>query len=200
MPDIEFSPDEFRLMLDHQIFDIKADIISKIIILFTRVEEKIKNELGSAAFDFPEKLYLRSGKLSKGENYLNCPYLVLDYPRLFSKDDIFSFRTIFWWGHYFSNVIVLGGNSYHKYVNKLINRTGKLKRTDWYLCVHHTPWKLEADDSNFIQIRTLSREEITGYMHRYKFIKIAKLYPLGHYDQLTAGTTRFISRMLEIMR
>ena len=42
-----------------------------------------------------------SGKISRGENYRGLPYLILDYPAYFSQKDIFAFRTMFWWGHFF---------------------------------------------------------------------------------------------------
>lgn len=32
-------------------------------------------------------------KISKGENYLQLPYLILDYPAIFEKNNIFALRT-----------------------------------------------------------------------------------------------------------
>ena len=39
---------------------------------------------------------LPSPKIAKGENYLGLPYVILDYPRIFGKEDVFAFRTMFW--------------------------------------------------------------------------------------------------------
>lgn len=39
-------------------------------------------------------------KISKGENYLQLPYLILDYPAIFEKNNIFALRTFFWWGNF----------------------------------------------------------------------------------------------------
>ena len=199
MADIFFSPEEFSLILDHRMFDIKAGILSKITDLFSAVERDIRHQLESTEFDFPENISIRTGKISRGENYLNCPYLVLDYPRLFSKEDIFSFRTIFWWGHYFSNAFILGGNSYNQHISYLSDHPEKLKNTDWLLCVHHTPWKLELEKSNYVPIKTLREREISHILHRYKFLKIAKIYSLDSYDQLKTGSVEFITEILGVL-
>jgi hypothetical protein len=199
VPEIDFSPDEISLIHDHRIFDLKAGIISKITRLFSGIEEQLHTDLESVKFDFPDNCRLRSGKISKGENYRNCPYLVLDYPRLFSKKDIFSIRTIFWWGHYFSNAFIIGGNSYHKYIDRFIEESERLRKTGWYLCVHHNPWKLELDDSNFRPFSDLSSAEIMEHMKRYTFLKVAAVYPVDQYRSLDTNTTAFTSRLFSYL-
>jgi hypothetical protein len=199
VPELYFSPDEIRLIHDHRIFDIKSEIVSKITILFSGIEEEIRKDLELVSFDFPENSLIRAGKISKGENYLNCPYLVLDYPRLFSKADIFSFRTIFWWGHYLSNAFIIGGRSYHQYISHFIEGAEKLKNTDWHLCVHDNPWRLEMDESNFRSFKSLSIRESRDFMKRYTFLKIARIYPVDHFDRLASGTKEFTSGILRYL-
>ena len=41
-------------------------------------------------------------KISKGENYNGFPYVIMDYPATFSKENIFALRTMFWWGNFIS--------------------------------------------------------------------------------------------------
>lgn len=199
MSDLEFSRKEFQLLKDHQIFDEKAEITSKILYLFSKIEERVKIKLKSTTFDFPENVLSGAGKISKGENYLNCPYIILDYPRLYSKEDIFAFRTIFWWGHYFSNAFIIGGKSYHRYIKRFIENPGKLRNRDWNICVHRTPWKLENNHWNFVLINNLSLEEIKLVLRKYPFIKIARIYPLDHYKKLKTDTRNFIFDMLNII-
>jgi len=49
-------------------------------------------------------------RISKGENYKGLPWVVLDYPRCFGRDDVLAVRTLFWWGHYFSVTLHLKGS------------------------------------------------------------------------------------------
>ena len=49
-------------------------------------------------------------KIAKGENYLQLPYVLLDYPRCFDKENIFAIRTMFWWGNFFSITLHLSGS------------------------------------------------------------------------------------------
>jgi hypothetical protein len=197
--EITFKREELRLIQDHKIFGIKAIVTSKINSFFLQIQEGIISDLKTTPFQFPDKILLRSGKISKGENYQNCPYLVLDFPRLFSRKDIFSYRTIFWWGHYFSNAIILGGISYHHYIDKFNENIIQLKNKDWYLCVYKNPWKLEKDTWNYIPFNQLSSEKILEILNSKNFIKIAHFYSLQEPDKWYEGTRRFLSDLLQLM-
>lgn len=43
-----------------------------------------------------------SFKVTKGENYLDMPYVVLDVPQLKQQEISDKLRIMFWWGHYIS--------------------------------------------------------------------------------------------------
>jgi len=60
-----------------------------------------------------------SPKISRGENYLGLPYLVLDYPRLFRPDAVLAIRTFFWWGHFFSSTLQLSGGYKTEFLSRL---------------------------------------------------------------------------------
>lgn len=199
VPEIEFTQEEFLFLKDHQFFDVKASIISKVIQLFSRIEETIETEIKTTSFKFPERVSTTPSKISKGENYLECPYIVLDYPRLYSKDDIFAFRTIFWWGHYFSNALILGGRSYHRYLPRFLEITGELKKKNWELCIYRTPWKLENLPWNYVQFSDLSDQEIKIHLQKYQFIKITRIYPLDQYKKLEWETLHFFSDLIYLM-
>src|SRR6187402_1143085 len=58
---------------------------------------------------FPEEIFRTDPKISRGENYKGLPYVILDYPRLFGREDVFAVRTMFWWGHSFHVTLHLKG-------------------------------------------------------------------------------------------
>ena len=68
-------------------------------------------------------------KISKGENYLQLPYLILDYPAIFEKNNIFALRTFFWWGNFFSINLHISGiykTAFQDTLLKNINGCGDL--------------------------------------------------------------------------
>lgn len=200
MPEIKFSTEEYNLVRNHQIFDIKATIINKIHVLFSQIEENINQSISVSTFQFPDHVLLGQGKISKGENYQNCPYVVLDYPRLFSKKDIFTFRTIFWWGHYFSNSFIIAGKSYQQYVKYFIEKSEYLNNSNWYICTYKTPWRLENEENNYIQLSKLSIDKLLNYLDNKHFIKIARIYPIDDYQLLKSQTNTFFMNILDILK
>lgn len=199
MPEIDFTREEFQLLSNYQFFDYKARITSKVLTLFSGIENKIRKEIASASHPFPDLINSTSAKISKGENYRNCPYIVLDYPRIYSRENIFALRTIFWWGHYFSNAFIIAGHSYHRYLPRFLERPGELKNKNWYLCISQTPWKLENASWNYVLLSKLSDKDIRNYLQTYSFIKIARIYPLDQYKKLDRQTLHFLIDLKEFM-
>ena len=67
-------------------------------------------------FNLPEEVLIQSPKISRGENYNGLPYVMLDYPRCFGKEDVFAMRTMFWWGNFFSITWHLKGKYSKEYI------------------------------------------------------------------------------------
>jgi hypothetical protein len=66
-------------------------------------------------------------KISKGENYKGLPYTVLDYPRHYSKTDIFAYRAMFWWGHGYIFTMLLQGKYLDSFRQNIIDNYSILK-------------------------------------------------------------------------
>src|SRR6478672_2018750 len=80
----------------------KHDIIKKVYVLFGELSESMHKELASFEKYLPAEVFLKSAKITRGENYKMLPYVILDYPAFFDRDHIFAVRTMFWWGNFFS--------------------------------------------------------------------------------------------------
>lgn len=96
-----FSETELQLASDRDFILTKNAVIQKVYEHF--------GSLGSMTFDLMKPLQgqyarplMQLPKLSKGENYMGFPWVMLDYPRFFDKKEgHLAIRTFFWWGHYF---------------------------------------------------------------------------------------------------
>src|SRR4051812_10400669 len=106
---VGLSKNELEMVTSSEFILTKNRIVEKVYRLFGLLSEDYKNILQEYATALPAEVFASSPKIYKGENYLNLPYLMMDYPRVFLKDDTFAIRCFFWWGNYFSITLQLSG-------------------------------------------------------------------------------------------
>ena len=119
---ILFTSTELKTLHNSKFFEIKASATKKTDAMLAGVRDTLKKEIEKNNFRFPKEVDVRMGKIFRGENYNGLPYLVLDYPKHFSKDSVFAFRALFWWGNFFSFTLHLQGKALEKQRKKLISR------------------------------------------------------------------------------
>src|SRR5690349_3943554 len=124
---IQLSPFEMDLLNNSEWILTKNKIIKKAQRLLEEVQENIVHHVKESAINLPAEVIAISPKISKGENYLGLPWLMLDYPRYFGKENlrpegplsrqagIFAIRTMFWWGNFFSTTFHLSGEYKKRY-------------------------------------------------------------------------------------
>ncbi len=106
---LNLSASELSIMHDKEFFMLKRIGMEKIVSSFAELESLITlrfKELRDAADGIE---YRKRGNISKGENYLGLPYVILDHPSVFGKSGIIAFRTMFWWGNGFSITFHVSG-------------------------------------------------------------------------------------------
>ena len=131
------------------------------------------------------------GKISKGENYRGLPYLVLDCPAQFKKDNIFAYRTIIWWGHYYSNNLILKGKYLNPFKGKLLIDLPKMKKN--YFFYGRNPWQHEIDQ-NYIKIKELKEGILHEQILKNKFVKVTQYYDLKDLNKIGKNTNNFFKR------
>lgn len=118
-----------------------------------------------------------SPKISKGEQYEGLPYLMLDYPRIFSQTDTFAIRSFFWWGKYFSISLLLTGKSQERWENYLLQHPAI---QDWHLDTSETPWTHKWEIKTSPKVADLDRQ---NYI-RKDFFKLSKQIPLSEWQDM----------------
>lgn len=179
-----FTPTELQTLHNKNFFYIKESAIEKIQYLFSDVRDEIKNEVKEKKIVFPAEVDESTGKIFRGENYLGLPYLVLDYPKYFSKDSVFSFRTMFWWGNFFSCTLHLQGKVLDERRNLLIQNWKSLRKKNIHICVGKTPWHYYYKKDNYMMIDRFSETELKQFFITKEFIKFSKKIPLKDYKKL----------------
>jgi len=105
---IQLSEEEWQLLQNSGWILTKHAVIDKVYQMFGQVAHEAQQRL-QRPHHLPEAVLHQSPKISKGEQYQRLPWVVLDYPRYFSKEHVFAIRHFFWWGHYFSSTLQLKG-------------------------------------------------------------------------------------------
>src|SRR6516164_3518695 len=166
---IQLSEEELALVKNADWILTKNKIILKVVELFGKVAKELEYSLYSA--DLPAEIKLTTPKISKGENYKGLPYVVLDYPRLFRKSEIFAVRILFWWAHYFSVTLQVKGHYREFFEERIRRNAGIFAEHGFYLSVSEDEWVHELEKEHYIPIRESSPERIEEAILTHPFIK-----------------------------
>ncbi|MFZ1527398.1 MAG: hypothetical protein WAT19_01520 [Ferruginibacter sp.] len=174
------SETELAKVTDREWILTKQVITDKAVQLFNMqvpvITELFQPRLQSCPF--PE-LLSAAPKISKGENYLGLPWVMLDYPAVFSKEHVFAVRTMFWWGNFVSITLHLGGK-YKNLAGENADEYFRQSGEGLFLCINEDQWHHHFEPGNY---REASGISLHGLMER-PFIKVALKYDLQDWNQL----------------
>jgi len=185
---IRLSKEELALVMDPGWILTKNSIMGKVGRLFAELSGELQGSFKLQAISL-KQIVNKSGlqletdslplelplnwatpKISKGENYKGLPYMVLDYPRAFGREDVFAIRTFFWWGHYFSVTLHLKGRYKTLFLPVIQERIGLLAAAGFHISVSEDEWRHELDADHY-----MSLQENTADMAILKESKVLKL-------------------------
>ena len=140
---------------------------------------------------------LMHGKISKGENYQQLPYLILDHPRFFNAENIFALRTMFWWSKFMSITLHLSGSYLSQFRNKLAGSYNKTR--NYMLCIHTEQWHHHFENDNYIAVTSMSEDKWKSTIQGADFVKIAKYFPLEKWESFPELLEQVYSEIAEIL-
>lgn len=177
-----FNSKELEYLSDKDFLLSKHTITTKIAVLLQEVESRISKQIGSLKNDFPEGVLHKSGKISKGENYRLLPYLILDYPRLFNTQAVFAFRSMFWWGNFFSCTLHLQGTFLNSYRSALEQHIDLLKSKNFFIAIGKSPWEYHYGSENYLPVDELDQNELAYLIKNKKFVKLSRFSKLEEHQ------------------
>ena len=180
---IRLSQEEKELVLNADWILTKNHIMQKIQHVLGSLIEDQTNELRKLS-SLPEEIVKIAPKISRGENYQGLPWMVLDHPRCFGKEDVFAIRTMFWWGRFFSCTLQLSGKFKEQFASKLMSAYQLLAKENVYCCVHDEQWQHHFEKDNYSLISSIDEKAFQKIIAEKKFIKLATKIPLGDWDQI----------------
>lgn len=181
---IQLSSYEMQLVNNADLILTKNAIMQKAKLLLQNLQNLQQQYIQSHNKKISEEVFIPSPKISKGENYKGLPYLVLDYPRYFDKDNIYAIRTMFWWGNFFSITLHLSGRYKKKMEKKIIASSPTLIKNDFYICTQENEWEHHFEADNYIPVSNLNKIGFEKQLQQKPFIKLAQKISLNHWNDM----------------
>lgn len=198
--EVNFSDKELRYINDTDFLLTKRQVNEKINQLLVTTEEKIARGIEQSPVRLPEGTLQTAGKISKGENYKNLPYFMLDFPRKFSKKGIFAFRTMFWWGHFFSATLHLQGINLEEFRTTLLKNSNKSYGNGIYFCVADTPWEYHYGKDNYQPVDQLEKEKLQEMIYHKEFVKLSKKLNLDQWEHLPEFSFETFNCLIDLLK
>lgn len=179
---IRLSPKEQELVFNPDWILTKNRILDKVKELFASVQQEYSGILTRFP-SLPQEVLCCSYKISRGENYLGLPWVVLDYPRCFEKTNTFAIRTMFWWGNFFSLTLQLSGRYKKELEATIIASEIQLAADGYFICVEEDPWQHHFEPGNYRQVKKLLPGEFNNLIRSKPFLKLATKFSLEQWDE-----------------
>jgi hypothetical protein len=179
-----YSSEAIDLIENESVIRLKNELICQL--------EFQLQELGKQTTELYPKITKNSPhpKVSKGEKHQGLPFVVLDFPRNYSKKDIFAIRTLIWWSKHISISLVLKGEylsaNFHKVQEKM--KEGSLKGL--YLSSSGDIWNNELVNKI---------EKYTQLSENIDFIKLSFKFSLNQLNELESNYFSSIDKLLSFI-
>lgn len=175
---IKLSTTELSLVTNHNFILTKNAVVGKVAALLGLTASQFANNINQ--YVLPIEAINSIPKIAKGENYQGLPWLMLDYPRFFSKQDVFAIRVFFWWGNFISITLQLSGKYQQAYEQNIIRNLVANPNNNWQLCCNEDAWQHNFNPNNYRSFSSFTTHELASL----PFIKLAKKIPLRQWDDI----------------
>jgi hypothetical protein len=182
---LQLSADEMNLATNKDIILTKHRVVRKVCELMGALSAQMQVHLPGSHSFLRQEITSLSPKISRGEQYRQMPYVVLDYPRIFSRQHVFAIRTFFWWGHYFSSTLHLKGKYQQQYEPAVVAAIGKGWLNNYLMATNGDEFNFDETQAQYEKIKDSGSAYITEKF-KQSFVKISHSYPITEWDRLPA--------------
>jgi hypothetical protein len=174
---LQLSSAEMALVTDPAWILTKNSIMGKVVGMFALLSEEFGPLWKGGGPDL---------KISKGENYKGLPYVMLDYPRIFGREDVLAIRTMFWWGHAFTVTLHLKGQYKDLFLPVIRERWGVLAGAGYHVGVSEDEWRHEHVPDNYQRIGEGGGDELERVLRGQPFLKLSARCGLDRWEEAPA--------------
>ena len=197
---LTLSEEEQQLVNNPDWILTKRIIIDKVYRLFGNLADTIKATVEKESTWLPLEVMQSTAKISKGENYLQLPYVLLDYPRCFDTENVFAVRTMFWWGNFFSMTILLSGKYKNIFAETICNNKDVLLQNDFYICINENEWQHHFEVNNYHTVKQLTKKELEQIIGQKQFVKLAVKFSLEQWNDMPELLERSFTEITALIK
>ena len=189
---VRLSAEEMRLVTDPAWILTKNSVMGKVVAMFAELSEAYKLLWADGVKRLPAALPPTEPKISKGENYKGLPWVMLDYPRVFGREDVCAIRCMFWWGHAFSIMLHLKGGYREIFLPGIMERREELSAAGFGMGISGDEWAHEHTEETYGPLRERGMGEHTWF-------KLSARVGLEHWDDAPERLSMLYGLLLEVM-
>ncbi|MEO7306552.1 MAG: hypothetical protein ABIR78_11165 [Ferruginibacter sp.] len=177
----------------------KRVIIDKVCQMMADMAESQKQIIEREKNWLPPVILRSTPKIAKGENYLQLPYVLLDYPRCFDTTNIFAVRTMFWWGNFFSITLHVSGIYKQLFRERILENT-EAAMPGIFICINESQWHHHFEPNNYIPFKQLSAKEREALILEKPFVKLAVKFPLQQWNDIPMLLDSSFKAIIEMLK
>lgn len=194
---VKLSKTELSLVTDASVILTKNNIIAKVYNMFG----ELSTQWQSNKTMLPAEASVISPKIYKGEQHLGLPYVMLDYPRLYTAADVLAIRCFFWWGNFFSITLHISGSFLQQYKSGLHSWIEMRSGQGWHICVNTNAWQHHFGENNYCSIDVLGQEILDERINEENgFVKLAKKMPLEQWDDAVNFYLKEYGELMQVFK
>ncbi|MBE7172259.1 MAG: hypothetical protein INR73_16855 [Williamsia sp.] len=196
---VQFSPHEIELMQDGSWILTKNGVMRKMAEGMGSLAERMKEAVGANSGLLPGFIKSSNAKISRGENYRGLPYLMLDYPKSFSKDDIFAIRTFFWWGQFCSIALHVKGRYRSLICNNISSSIAALAAHAFYCSTEGDEWNHDVTSHDYRPVTEDGLPYFEKKLPESGFIKLAAKVSLKQWSEMEEELYKSFRELLKLL-
>ncbi len=133
-------------------------------------------------------------KVSKGENYKDLPYMVLDYPKIGGEGFEILCRVVFWWGKYIGVQFFLNQTKIH--AAKLLETLSTMD--EMYVLINENIWSNDIEEDCYLLNSALTENNLET-IRLLPYLKIIRVLPIKKPGNLFEEVTGFYQQIFSLL-
>ncbi len=179
-----YHPEAIDLIQNEKVIRLKNELIQQLELQLQRLGNQ-------TALQYPQLAELSPPpKVSKGEKHQGLPFVVLDFPRNFSRKDIFAIRTTVWWGKHISISLLLRGNFLDVHFSMLQQKVKNDFMNGLYLSTSGNIW------SNELKQKVIASTHLS---ENIEFFKLSFKFPLNQLNEMENIYFNSVNQLLSVL-
>ena len=180
---LELSPQQLLLLHDANVWNTKRELVNMVSTWMAETLIELKSN-HQAVFESLAPAASLNGKITRGENHNGFPYVLLDYPNHFTKDEIVAARNLVWFGNGFHCTLHVKGTLVDTVLRNLTGPPGRFNHV--MLCASGNEWIHHVNTNDWQRIGNGS-DELNERIKQQGWIKLGTELPLAQPERWTSG-------------